>query len=77
MAHSTAARTNQLQRRDLDRLGVDAHHDEPAAHRKPADRRGHRLDAGDGRQHLPRTAETVEYRGHVLGRTVDEIRGHF
>jgi hypothetical protein len=37
VTHDAAARANQLQRRDLDRLSIDAYYDKPAAHCEPRD----------------------------------------
>jgi hypothetical protein len=73
VTHDATARANQLQWRDLDRLNIDAYHDEPAADREPVDRRRHRLGASNGREHGSRAAKAVECRCHVFSRVVDEV----
>src|SRR5215831_17745356 len=43
VTNNAAAGTNQLQRRNLDRLGIDAHNDQSASYCQPLDHRCHRL----------------------------------
>jgi hypothetical protein len=71
VAEDLARAADQLHRADLDRLGVDADDDQPAARAEAVDDRGHRLGVDDRRQDDLRAAELLQLLRHVLGGRVD------
>ena len=73
VTQDATAGANQLQRQDLDRLGIDTYQDKAAAHREPVDHRRHRLRIGNECQGSPLTAEAVECRRHDLARIVNKM----